>query len=321
MGWKGTLRSINAATKAAAREAEKRQREQFKAMVAAEAADSVRAWNEYLKGITSLHLRIADKVDWGRIQGTPGVTKPVKSTARFDEAKNNLLAYRPGLIAKIFGGEKKARLKLSAAVEMAEKEDKLEYSRAQADYNSLLSKWRTDSELSERILSAEPKAYLEALQKNSHFSEEDRIGSKVSVSVADAGVVHVLPYVHDMDIIPNFRRKQLASGKLSETKMPKSEFNELYRDYVSSVALRVSGDVFQILPVDEVYVTCLAELLDTSTGHKTPTPILSVRFVRETYFSLKRGALDPSDSLSNFVHEEKFSRTKGFSRITPLIEI
>lgn len=102
--------------------------------------------------------------------------------------------------------------------------------------------------------------------------------------------------------------------------MPVGEFNELYQDYVASVALRVAGDLLNVLPLKEVYVTCVAQMLDSQTGHQELTPILSVQFVRETFLRLNLKHIDPSDSIQNFRHEMKFSRTKGFAPVAQLIE-
>lgn len=320
MGWKGTLRSINAAAKATAREAEKRQKEQLKAQIAEDAAEDVQNWKNYLRDITSVHSHVAEKLDWSRLEKSNQPRRPLETTRRGDAAQQELDAYRPSFLTRLTGGEAKARERLASAVQEAKREDDRENRVASAEYDKSFSEWKADKDMAARVLSGDADAYIEVLQSASSFTDEGRIGSKISFSIKE-GAVQVLPEVHGEDIIPDFRRKQLASGKLSETKMPKSEFNELYQDYVASVALRISGDVFQVLPVDEVYVTCLAEMLDSSTGHKAPTPILSVRFVRETYFSLNRTMVDPSDSLSNFVHEMKFSRTKGFSPIQPLLEL
>lgn len=100
--------------------------------------------------------------------------------------------------------------------------------------------------------------------------------------------------------------------------MPVGERQELYQDYVCSVALKVAGDLFSVLSRDEIFVTCAASMLDSATGHMADTPILSVQFVRPTFNSLKLSAIDPSDSMLNFNHQMEFKRTKGFQRIEPL---
>ena len=100
--------------------------------------------------------------------------------------------------------------------------------------------------------------------------------------------------------------------------MTVGQFNELYQDYVASVALKIAGDLFHIIPLDEVYVTCLRQMLNTQTGHQELTPILSVQFVRPTFASLNLTNLDPSDAMANFNHTMSFKKTKGFAQIEPL---
>ena len=177
--------------------------------------------------------------------------------------------------------------------------------------------WENDRSLAKRLLAGEEAAILEVITELQTLNKTDLIGSSVQFSISD-NYVHARPQVHTDEIVPSFRRKQLASGKLSETKMPIGQFNELYQDYVASVALKVAGDMFQILPLPEVLVTCESNMLNATTGHKEATPILSVQFVRSTLMQLKLVHLDPSDSIANFNHVMKFSKTKGFSAIVPL---
>jgi hypothetical protein len=158
----------------------------------------------------------------------------------------------------------------------------------------------------------EEDAILEVLEEMQSLTSEDLIGKGIGFSIKQ-GAVHAAVSVHRDEIVPNFRRKQLASGKLSQTKMPIGEFNEIYHDCVASASLRVAGDVFQFVPIAEVYVTCAVEMLNPENGHMEETPILSVRYVRETFENLNLSRLDPSQSLNSFVHNMVFSRTKSFS--------
>ncbi|MCA9957335.1 MAG: hypothetical protein KC434_21550, partial [Anaerolineales bacterium] len=48
------------------------------------------------------------------------------------------------------------------------------------------------------------------------------------------------------------------------------------------------------------------------------TPILSVAIPRETSKGLNFDAVDPSDSMVNFVHNMKFQKTKGFQSVATL---
>lgn len=171
--------------------------------------------------------------------------------------------------------------------------------------------------MAERLLSGNAEAIKEILTEMQDMIAKDRIGTHIEYKIQD-GKIHAFPSVHTDKIIPDHRRKLRASGTLSETKMPKSQFNELYRDYVASVALKVAGDLFHVLHFEEVYVTSTTSMLNKKTGHKEETPILSVQFVLDTFKTLNLKHIDPSDSMENFNYNMKFLKTTGFKPIEPL---
>ena len=95
--------------------------------------------------------------------------------------------------------------------------------------------------------------------------------------------------------------------------MPKSRFFELYQDYVCGAALRVGRELLALLPVDMVLAHGTSEVLNSVTGHIEEATILSVAMPRATMDRLNLSALDPSDSMTNFVHHMDFKKTKGFA--------
>ena len=97
--------------------------------------------------------------------------------------------------------------------------------------------------------------------------------------------------------------------------MPKGEFFTIYQDYVCGAALRAANELFALLPIDMVFVTAVDDLLNTSTGHKEEQPILSVAIPRGTLDSLNLSNIDPSDAMTNFVHNMIFKKTKGFEAV------
>ena len=94
--------------------------------------------------------------------------------------------------------------------------------------------------------------------------------------------------------------------------------NELFQDYVCSCVLRVANELFALLPIDATIVTAEDSLLDTTTGHLVPTPIVSAYIPRETFEGMNLDLLDPSDSMANFIHRMSFKKTKGFEGIQRL---
>ena len=317
MGWRGTVRSLAAAARAADRAAQRRHKEYMRQQMYEASAEAVDAWEAYVADLISVHVDLADAIDWNSIASRQRPSSPERHRENEAKSLRELENFRPGMFDFLSGGPEKKKEKLRSKLNSSKAEDDRKFEQELESYKLQLVEWETDTSLARRLLRGDVEAMLEVIREFQSLSETDLIGKSVGFAVQD-GVVHASPVVHGEDIVPSFRRKQLASGKLSETKMPIGQFYELYQDYVCSVALKVGGDLFHILPIDEVYVTCVTDMLDTTTGHQKPTPILSVKLVRDTFMRLNLGAIDPSDSMSNFNHAMSFKKTKGFSGVESL---
>lgn len=317
MGWKGAVRSLSAAVRAAERDAQRRQKAAYKEQVAADSADAVDDWETYIDELVSVHTNLTDAIDWRAIAAQPKPAEPRLESTHQLAANTALEAFKPGFFDVFRGGTAKRRINLEANVADAPIRDQAEFENALTAYRTGLDEWDNDTSVARRLIDGEAGAIREVIEEMQSLSDQSLIGSSVSFAIDD-GFLHAKPVVHTDEIIPNFRRKQLASGKLSETKMPVGQFNELYQDYVGSVALKIAGDLFHIVPLDDIFVTCLSEMLNPKTGHQEMTPILSVQFVRSTFARLNLTNLDPSDSMANFNHTMSFKKSKGFAPIEPL---
>ena len=76
--------------------------------------------------------------------------------------------------------------------------------------------------------------------------------------------------------------------------------------------LRVANETFALLPLETVIVTAVGDVLNTQTGHLDVKPLLSVVIPRSTLRRLDLEAIDPSDSMRNFVCRMDFKKNKGF---------
>ena len=97
--------------------------------------------------------------------------------------------------------------------------------------------------------------------------------------------------------------------------MPKQQFYEIYQDYVCGCVLRTARELFALLPIELVIVTAVGKFLNTQTGNSEEKIVVSVAIPKSTLETLKFSSLDPSDSMSNFVHRMKFKKTQGFSSV------
>ncbi len=320
MGWRGTLRSVGAAMRAAERDALRRQKIAHKQQVADEAANAVNELDEHIDGLLTLHTDLGNAIDWASMVDGGRPAEPERTYSRSAKLERQLQTFRPGAFDFLRGGANKRFSALERRHSEAWDQDEAEFQRAYDKYVSATEEWEADRSLARRVVAGERDALLEVISEHQKLTSESRLGTSVAFEIDDS-YVHAKPEVHGVAIMPAIRRKQLASGALSQTKMPVGEHHDLYQDYVASVALRVAGDLFSILPIGEVYVSCLAEMLDPKTGHQSRTPIISVHFVRNTYSRINLATVDPSQALANFRHAMKYKRTTGFQPVEVLHRI
>lgn len=314
MGWKGTIRSMNAAANRYAREAERRDKAIQRQQISDAAAAAVDQWEIYLDKLSKIHVVNAEAMDWHEIANAPAPCRPVAIDTASRAKKEKLAKYDNKKEGLLFRKTEAKRNAILNQIMEAEKQETAQLNLALEGYNKDLEEWKEECAFAKRVLSNDEEAIFEVFKEKQSLAEESMIGTAFSLN-SDGKIFQISVNVFDDSIVPKFRRKQLASGKLSETNMPKAEFNELYQDYVVSAAIRAAIEAFNITCLEEVYVDCVVDMLDTSTGRIVPQIILSVRFVRETIDKMNLEYIDPSDSLSNFVHSMKFSRTKGFSPV------
>ncbi|MGY3571998.1 hypothetical protein [Vibrio paucivorans] len=322
MGWKGTVRSINAAAKRADRNAKKRQHEiekkqkKYEKMQALEqAAYEVEIFENYIEVVQSMHKDCGDEIDWHQVALSDEPTKPEFSNMLENEASKLKDAYKPSLIDKLF---KRVDTKLSAlnlAIEAAKQTDNDNHDASLQVWNQECEDWKDSVEQAKKVLEGSPEAKIEVIKELSPFSELDALGSSLLFSISDTSLITVNIKIHGEEIIPSEQKSLLKSGKLSVKKMPVGRFNEIYQDYVCSSVLRVAREIFAILPDEFVLVNATDKLLNKATGHLEESNVLSVYISRETLEGINMDAIDPSDCMQNFVHNMYFKKTKGFEAV------
>lgn len=314
----GFVRSYAAAIKRAERNQQKRSREaaklfrqQQKQNEIANAAEAVKQYDEYIDVIMSVHKDCTDTVDWVMIKNEPKPELPVYKRYKELIALELYKNYNPSLIDKCFSLEAKKRRKLNSAVVNGKEEDLKEHNLKMLEYNVLLTEWDKFQNLCRGIESKDINSYKEIIEYFNPFEEISELGSNLSITFESTYVIVDL-HVRNNDVIPNYILSQTVSGKLSKKNMPISKYNELYQDYVCSCILRLSREILAYLPVDFVVLNALSDLLNSSTGHIEEQIILSVLVPFESLSKINFQTIDPSDSMKNFVHNMKFSKTLGF---------
>lgn len=322
MSWKSTMRAIQAEQRRQAREEKRRQRElerrrkEYEKMQEIEkAAYEVQAFENYLDILTSIHKECGDTLNWEKINAAEQPSEPVRSDARERAAEKALDQFKPGMLRRAVKRVESKRAELAEKIDLARSQDDEEYQNAIEQHAQDLKDWQEAQELSARILAGDRVAMLNVISEEGPFSEISELGSSIAFAIHDNGCVVSTLAVNSEDVIPKEAKSQLKSGKLSTKPMPKGKFIELYQDYVCGCVLRVARELFALLPVDRVIVNATANLVNTKTGHLEDQPILSVAIPRATLHTLNFHLLDPSDSMTNFIHRMAFKKTAGFSPV------
>lgn len=326
MGWRGTLRTIKAASKEAKRNAERRERaldDQRKRLAKAEqleqAKELVEEQDAHLETLISLHKEVADPIDWSGISSAEAPARPELSVESESAARQKSEQYSPGFLAKLLKREAKQRRKLQTAIEEAKANDRAKFDKALSEWNATIEEFHEEQQLSERVLAGDADSWKEAISARDPFSSIGLLGSAASFSIQSKRI-YAEVHVHGEKVVPRQIASLLKSGKATVKDMPAAKYYRLYQDYVCSAALRVCRELFALLPTNEVIITALDEVVSTQTGHLEKRPILAVRVPRRTLESLNLSAIDPSDAMKNFVHNMSFKASAGFAPVE-LIQI
>lgn len=325
MGWKGTMRSLEASARRAERNAHRRQRElekrqkEFAKMEALEqAAYEVEVYENHIDILLSMHKECAEPVRWRQILSNPEPEQPLKNGALEQAAEQASATYRPNFWARLFKLENRQRHALAAKIAAAATEDERLFQAQFDEWKTTHADWTEERDIALRILDGDRQAKLDAIEAFESFEEISHLGSSIQMIVHEGGVLEAKLAIHGSHVIPTEIKSLLKSGKLSTKAMPTGRFNELHQDYVCSCALRVGRELLAILPDDLVVVTAMDTLLNSSTGHMEDQPILSVAFSRATVENLNLEAIDPSDAMKNFVHNMNFKKSSGFAAVSAL---
>jgi len=325
MGWKGTMRSLSAAARSMEREALRRERElerQHKQLDRTlehmRAMLEVQRYEDRIDVLQSVHKDCGDAWDWKQIHSSSPPPKPEKTQARERSAQAELDAFKPGLSDRFLRRTESKREELVRAVEEAKIADEKEYQDALKAWERDYADWEATRDLARRILEGDLHAFMEALEQVGPFREIPGLGSSTEFYAEDCSVFQVTLHVNDEEVIPRDSKSLLKSGKLSVKPLTKTKFYALYQDYVCGCVLRVARELLALLPVEMVIVNAVGSLLNTQTGYMEERPILSVGIPRETLEALNFEMLDPSDSMTNFVHRMNFRKTQGFRAVDVL---
>lgn len=324
MGWRGTLRAINAANRRSARAADQRRRQidahrraQEKHYARLSAEMEAEDYALLVEQLRTMHSDCGPVWDWQALVCEPQ-PQPVSLQTEEPDALHRATTYEPSTIDKLMRRADKVRARLFDEAKEARARDEQRAAANSAHHAGRVQEWQERKALAEAILSGDAEAMAEVIEENNPFDEIGFLGSTIELRKKAGHSFELDLHTRGSSVIPAEIKTVTQAGKLSVKKMPVGQHQELYQDYVCGCAFRVAREMFALLPLDEVYVTAFADMLNPATGHVEETPVLSARFMRDTFARLNFDNLDPSDALANVHHVMDFKKTKGFAPITPL---
>ncbi|RKS86888.1 hypothetical protein DES39_0092 [Orbus hercynius] len=335
MGWKGTIRSLNASIKRSEREAQKnrnanirlqqKQEKEFKQMQLAierqlafnNAADEVKEFENHLNALITLHVKTSKYIDWLELSISSKPNPPIMSYENKNIAVNAYETFSPNFFQKLFKRTNKIKKLLQQKIEIAENTDKELYKQSIKKFDLKLSEWKKDIELSKKVLSYDEESFNHILQNR---SELPLACLKYKLDIKEDKLLRISIYINGQEIVPTEVKLLLKSGKVSTKKMSKTKYYEIYQDYVCSILFKVAREVFALLPVKETVITIFDHILDQSTAYLRDIPILSSLMINETINKLNIDKIDPSEALKNFSHNMSFKKTTGFEPVEILKE-
>ena len=311
----GTMaRKMERAQQKREREAAKKIKELQKIQEIEDAKQAVIDWNAYMNSILSIHKECTSPLKWDQIINTPEPSRPKKDLSNEIIAQKNLDNFKPSFFDKIFNTSSKKINRLKLNLDQAKEKDQISFIKLSEDYSMELENWKILHDISLGIKNNNLDDYINALDYFYPFTEIIELGYQIIYKINNS-ILDIEVHFNNSEIIPSHELKQTANGKLSKKVISKSKINELYQDHIASTLIRVAREVFACLPINYSRISAISNILNTKTGHLENQPILSVNFKSETFSNLNLEAIDPSDSILNFVHNMKFNKTKGFSVI------
>lgn len=319
-GTRGLLRSIERDARRYQRDLEKQKKELARMGELRRAKYEVEVYENHLDVLNSIHKDCGNVWDWEKIMTskTPYEEQPTYKHENELEAQNLLNSYHPNFLERIFGKVEKKKANLLKNIEDAKEIDKAQHEKACEEYREKFNEWKTTTEIAKRIIDGDAQAYLEAIKEVNLFEEIKQLGSEIKIQITDKYLIISNLHIHSEKVVPSEVKSLLKSGKLSVKPMPITKFNEIYQDYVCGSVLRVVRELFALLPIEMVIVNAIGNLLNTKTGYMEDAPILSVCIPRKTLQNLNFNAIDPSNSMKNFVHRMNFKKGTGFSSVDVL---
>jgi hypothetical protein len=306
-----TFNRIDRATKRAARERLRKERESGRRPRAELSLEAPARSDALIEQLTRVHCAPYNRLDWHEIAGRTLVEPAMRANAKELVARRNLAAYRPGVIDSMFGLEAEKRRKLTERVLEAAKADAILYAKAKrnAEVHNL------DINLAGAVLALDPPSIDTAIRAHMPVDELTPVLEGFGAFFPSPKRLVVLIDALERDALPDEMCELLESGKIGYMPTPYAQLNELHIANVCSAALRVGMEILATVPLDSIEVISRCFLPNPQTRDFDQHPIVYVKMTHEALSRMDLRRLEPVSTITALGGRIDWDNTRGFAPI------
>lgn len=273
-------------------------------------ASAAAQYDEIVAAMTGAHRVEFRRRDWLRTATAPAVPAPARRDDERAAAQARLDDYRPGWLTRVLGREEKVRGALADEVEAAGARD----DRAHQDRLREADLRNAEISAAQRVVERQVDALVEALEEHSSLGDLPFAVEGLDTLFLDDRVIAVVDGL-DLEDMPEESISLLKSGKASVKAIPVGRRHEMHRDAICSSSIRVAIEVLSTLPIDEVEVLMLTDILDRGSGHIAAAPVLHLRVSAQALAAVNLTRADAPALVERLGGHMDWSKRDGFRRI------
>lgn len=305
-----TMRAMDRAAKQAERQRIARQNALHRAAMLDAAAQSVAEYDEMVEALTGAHRVSFRKRDWLTVATAPDEAYPQRRDDEEQAARARLDGYVPGFLDKLLRRGDKVMATLADGIDVARRRDDDAHGRAV----KAVAARNAQAATARKVVGRDPDALVAALEEHSDLGRLPFSVEGIDTIFLDGRVIAVVDGL-DLDDMPDDSVTLLKSGKASFKALAAGKRLEMHRDAVCSAALRVAMEFLSTLPLDEVEILMLTDILDVATGHIDAAPVLHVRVAEQALRAVNLGRTDAHALIERLGGHMSWSRRDGFRAI------
>jgi hypothetical protein len=306
------MRAMDRAAKQAERQRMARQQALHRQAHLDASAMAAAEYEEIVEALTGAHRAQLSKVDWLTTATAPDVPMPDRRADGEDAAAARLRDYIPGWLARTFGREHKERDRLANQVTEARARDDAAHSAAIA----AAKKRNVEIAAARRVVDCDPDAMVAALDEHSALGSLPFSVEGMDALLLDGRTIAIVDGL-DLEDMPEESVTLLKSGKASVKNLAVGKRIEMHRDAICSAAIRVAMEFLATLPIEEVEVLMLTDILDRGTGHIDSLPVLHLRATSQALGSLNLPRTQAIAVVERLGAHMDWSKRDGFRAINP----